>query len=243
MRHDCIRSILSVLVLGILLGNAAPAAAQAEGKPTDRKSNQVSSVGEKKPRPAPAKLFDGKSLRGWRVVDKFDFAKHGRVQVEDGVIRMDAGAPASGIRIDPRMYTFPRSNYEVSLEAKRTKGQDFFCGLTFPVGEQYCTLIIGGWGGGTIGLSNVDNAPADENQTTNYVEFKDDQWYAVRLRVSDEKIDVWIEEEHLIELERGDHKFSIWWEQEPVRPFGFASWYTGAAYRKIRLKSLAKADK
>ena len=37
-------------------------------------------------------------------------------------------------------------DYELRLEAKRVEGGDFFCGLTFPVGKEYCTLILGGWG-------------------------------------------------------------------------------------------------
>jgi len=197
-----------------------------------QESKEVIKSAEKNPA---TQLFNGKDLKGWRVVEKFDFKRHGKVEVKDGIITMAAGAPASGIQIDSKVHDLPRSNYEVSLEAKRTSGQDFFCGLTFPVGKEYCTLIMGGWGGGTIGLSNVDKAPADENQTTNFVQFKTNQWVAVRLRVTDKTVDVWIDKEHLIELNRADHKFSIWWEQEPVRPFGFASWYTGAAYRKIEL--------
>ena len=55
---------------------------------------------------------------------------------------------------------FPREDYEVSLEARRLEGTDFFCGLTFPVGKEPCTLIIGGWGGTTVGLSNVDDYSA-----------------------------------------------------------------------------------
>ena len=41
----------------------------------------------------------------------------------------------------------PRMGYEISLEAMRVEGSDFFCGLTFPVGKDYLSLIVGGWGG------------------------------------------------------------------------------------------------
>jgi hypothetical protein len=224
-------------LVALLLGHTfaheqPPAQEKAESvKAESVKAESADAFGKPEP------LFNGKDLSGWQVIKKLDFARHGKVSVADGTITMAAGQPASGIHFDAEKRKFPRSNYEVSFEAKRTAGQDFFCGLTFPVDKEYCTLILGGWGGGTIGLSNINNAPADENQTTNYVEFKNDQWYKVQLRVTDKQINVWIDKEHLIELERKDHKFSIWWEQEPVRPFGFATWYTGAAYRNIQLRT------
>jgi hypothetical protein len=230
--HSPVTLMSKTCCLLLLLLTASHVVAQ-ESKDGDKSTKKSKAI----------QLFNGKDLKGWRLVEKFDFARHGKVEVKDGVITMAAGAPASGIRIDSKVHEMPRTNYEVSLEAKRTSGQDFFCGLTFPVDKQYCTLIMGGWGGGTIGLSNIDNAPADENETTNFVEFKKNQWYQVRVRVTDKQIDVWIDEEHLIELERADHKFSIWWEQEPMRPLGFASWYTGAAYRKIELKRLSDGGK
>jgi hypothetical protein len=181
------------------------------------------------------KLFNGKDLHGWKIIEKFDFERHGKVCVKDGAILLGMGTPASGVCIDPKIHSVPTSNYEVTFDARRTQGDDFFCGLTFPVDKTFCTLILGGWGGGTVGLSNIDNAAADENETTNFINFKQNQWYKIRLRVTDKEINVWVGKEHLIELERKDHKFSIWWEQEPVRPLGFASWNTAAAYRNVEL--------
>ena len=48
----------------------------------------------------------------------------------------------------------PTNNYEISLEAMRVEGSDFFCALTFPVGNDPCSFIVGGWGGGVVGLSS-----------------------------------------------------------------------------------------
>ena len=45
---------------------------------------------------------------------------------------------------------FPKTDYEVSLEAMRVDGVDFFCGMTFPVRSEFCTLIVGGWGGEVV---------------------------------------------------------------------------------------------
>lgn len=181
------------------------------------------------------RLFDGRSLAGWRVIEQQDFADHGEVGVEDGRIVMRPGSPATGIAWKGE---FPRSDYEVSLEAMRVEGSDFFCGMTFPVGESYCTLIVGGWGGSVVGLSNVDGYSAAENETTRIIDAESNRWYAIRLQVTETHVRVWIDGEPTVELERSDRRFSIWWEQEPVRPFGIASWHTGTALRAIRLTKL-----
>ena len=39
---------------------------------------------------------------------------------------------------------FPKSNYEIRLEAMRVEGSDFFCGLTFPYQKAHATLVLGG---------------------------------------------------------------------------------------------------
>ena len=185
----------------------------------------------------PAKFFDGKTLAGWKAADKNAYEKPGKISVtDDGVIVLSQGQTATGIvyaRDD-----FPRTNYEVSLEARRTDGSDFFCGMTFPVGKAYCTFICGGWGGGTVGLSNVNGFNADENETTEFVEFKNGQWYKIRLRVTDAKIEVWIDKEKKVDLDRKDKKFDIWWEQEPLRPFGIGNWRCSSELRKLTLTRL-----
>ncbi len=94
---------------------------------------------------------------------------------------------------------------------------------------------MGGWGGTVVGLSNVDNIAADENPTTRFIDFKEGKWYHVRLRVTREKIELWIDKEKTIDLKTKNHTFSIWWEQEPVRPLGFSTWRTTGALRKIEL--------
>lgn len=180
-------------------------------------------------------MFDGRSLAGWTIIEKYDFERHGEIKVEDNIILLAAGTPATGIRVAG---DFPRLNYEVTLEAKRIEGSDFFCGITFPVGEDYLSLVLGGWGGGTTGISNIDNMSAIENETTGFHEFEQDRWYRIRLRVTDDKVAAWVDDEQIVDVEHAKHKLSIWWEQEPVRPFGIASWYTKSALRNIRLTLL-----
>lgn len=187
------------------------------------------------PSPTARSLFNGQDLDGWHVIDKYDFARHGKVIVDDEQILLNAGVPATGISTT---HPFPRIDYEVTLEAKRIEGSDFFCGMTFPVNDNYLSLIIGGWGGGVTGISNLDNMAAVENDTTNFMDFEQDRWYKIRLRVTKDKVEAWIDGSSIVDVELKDRKLSIWWEQEPVRPFGIASWSTKAALRKIRLKRL-----
>ncbi|MBK96166.1 MAG: hypothetical protein CMJ79_15240 [Planctomycetaceae bacterium] len=178
-------------------------------------------------------LFNGRNLDGWEIVKKYDFKNHGSIQVNDGVIQLGKGSPASGIKVAG---PFPKMNYEVELEARRVDGNDFFCGLTFPIHDTFCTLVIGGWGGGVVGLSNIDTMAAVENETTSYLEVEDNRWYKITLRVSEERIQVWIDNAEYANVKTKEHKFDIWWEQEPARPFGLVSWNTRAEFRNIRIK-------
>ena len=183
----------------------------------------------------PVALFDGRTLNGWRVVDEAEFESHGKVYVKDGAIILKEGGPQTGISWTGDL---PRDHYEVKLEAMRVDGSDFFCGLTFPVAHEQCTLILGGWGGCLVGLSNVDGQHAAENETTTGVTFENGRWYRIELRVSAAGIEAWIDDQQQIDLDRSGKRFSIWAEQDPVAPFGVATWYTSGALRNITMRRL-----
>jgi hypothetical protein len=177
-------------------------------------------------------LFDGKTLEGWRETP---FTDRGQVRVENGTIILGAGV-LTGITW---MGAFPKSNFEVRFEAVRLQGGDFFAGLTFPVGESYCTLIVGGWGGGVVGLSNVDGWDASSNQTYNWREFENDRWYAIRLKVTDEKIQAWIDKDEYVSLPLKGHVINLrYGEIKLSAPFGFASYGTTAGLRKLEYRLL-----
>lgn len=180
----------------------------------------------------PVMLFDGKNFDQWSVVEKFFFKNHGKVRVEQGVLILESGSPGTGIALKRQP---PRNHYELSFQAKRIEGKDFFCGLTFPIDDSYCTFVIGGWGGQAVGLSNIDSFSAVENDTTDYLDVKDDQWYKIRLRVDGVSIKTWIDDKMFADVKIDDHDFDIWWEQEPLRPLGIASWDTTAGFKDIRL--------
>lgn len=180
------------------------------------------------------RLFDGRSLQSWRVTN---FGGEGEVHVEEGQVILEMGADLTGITWSGE---FPKIDYEVTLEAMRMEGSDFFCGVTFPVGAAPCSLIIGGWGGTVVGLSSIDGRDASENETSQLMNFNAKQWYRVRLRVTEPKIEAWIDQKQVVDLVTRNHKISIRPEVELSRPFGIASWRTKAALREIKMRRIEK---
>lgn len=178
-------------------------------------------------------LFDGKTLQGWAVTD---FAGRGEVKVDGGKIILESGI-MTGVNWT-NAGDLPRLNYEISLDAMRVEGSDFFCGLTFPVNDDPCSLIVGGWGGGVVGLSSLDGQDAANNDTTKYMNFDNGRWFAIRVRVTEERIQCWIDDDRVVDVETKDRRISIRPEVEASRPLGVATWSTAAALKNIRLRKL-----
>ena len=174
-------------------------------------------------------LFNGVSLDGWEIVD---FTGHGTITVSDNCVIIGKGLGISGIRW---IKDIPKTNYEVSLEAKRIEGDDFFCGLTFPVKESFCTFVVGGWGGSIVGLSSIDDEVAANNITYDFRNFELNQWYKIRVKVTDEKIEAWIDNDNIVDFIIGNHRISLRWEAESSIPLGIVTWQTTAAIRNIKL--------
>lgn len=176
-------------------------------------------------------LFNGTDLSGWTAND---FAGAGEVRVEDGKIIIGTGVALTGIKKKEAPY---KSNYEVLIEAMRVDGGDFFCGLTFPVKDSHATLIVGGWGGSLVGFSSVDSMDASENEFTQYMRFDEKKWYSIRLRVTDSRIQAWIDGERMIDAGIEGRKISMRaGEIEDSVPFGIATFQTTAAIRAIKIR-------
>jgi hypothetical protein len=180
-------------------------------------------------------LFDGKALGRWKIIDEFDFEDHGKVYVDGGRVILEKGSPATGIRWTGE---FPKIDFEASWEAMRVEGEDFFCAASFRWNDSPLTLVLGGWNGSVVGLSSINGEPAVENETCDYVDFELKRWYRLRLRVTQPRIEVWLDEKKIIDLPAEDRQLSIYWEMEPCLPFGFATWYTTGALRNIRVRAL-----
>jgi len=180
-------------------------------------------------------LFDNKSLAGWRVTE---FDQGGRVEVRNGLMILTKGDPFVGVNYTNEI---PKVNYEVVLDAMSVSGGDFFCGLTFPVKNSFCSFIVGGWGGSVVGLSNLDGADASENETTQFVTFETGRWYRIRLRVTEHKIEAWIEQKKVVDVVITGRKLSLRiGEIMMSKPFGLASYSTTAAYRGIKLREVSE---
>ncbi len=182
-------------------------------------------------------LFDGLSIDGWTETK---FAGRGEVQVESGLLVLNMGDPFTGVN-----YTneFPKINYELALDAMRLAGSDFFCGLTLPVGDSFCSLIVGGWGGSLVGISSLDGMDASENETTKYMSFEQGRWYRIRMRITEGRIEGWIDDEKLINVLTKDRKISLRpGEIEMSKPMGIASWQTTGVLRQIKLRRVEAPD-
>lgn len=190
-------------------------------------------------------LFDGVSLAGWRP-SAFDSQTAVKIEPafrgERPAIILEKSDHLSGInRTDGG--ALPKTNYEISLEAMRLAGGDFFCGLTFPVGDSACTFVVGGWGGMVVGISCIDNADASENETTTSRNFTSDRWYKIRLRVTPKKLEAWIDDEKAVDFETEGRRLDLrFGEIKNSLPLGIAAYETRAALRDITLRILTPEE-
>jgi hypothetical protein len=193
----------------------------------------------------PVRLFNGKDLTGWRVADIYG---SGTVTVlEDGSVECGHGNPMTGIA-----YTNAplRMNYELSLQAVRVKGSDFFAALTIPIEQHYCTVIIGGWGGGLCGISSFDYMDAAENQWTECLNLENDRWYTLRVRLTPGVLQISLDETLYtarIEFDNSS-RFSLrpGSDIDKTVPLGLATYSTLARWRNFTLtpiKNLRPDDK
>jgi hypothetical protein len=207
-----------VLAGALLLLPAAPARAQAGG------------TGE----PGWQPLFDGKTLTNWKPTK---FIGEGAVKVENGQIVMEPGNDLTGITwAGPEL---PATSYELALQAMRVEGSDFFAGVTFPVGDSACSLILGGWGGSVVGLSSINGMDASENETSQSMEFESGRWYSIRIRVTPAGIQAWLDDRQIVDVSLKGNSVDTRIEVEPSRPLGVAAWRTKSALRDIRLRRLS----
>lgn len=181
-------------------------------------------------------LFDGETLGSWKKVEE---GGSGDVAVKNGVLSIGMGAMSTGIRYEPADGAeFPVTDYEIEFIARRTLGNDFFAALTFPVGDSFCTLVNGGWGGTLIGLSSIDGFDASENSTSSYYGFKNKIWYIFRLRVTSRVIRAWLDDEPIIKTFLDGRQVSTRIEMSSYEPLGFATWICEGEIKKIHYRRL-----
>lgn len=182
-------------------------------------------------------LFNGKDLGDW---ESTRYGGEGEVMVnEEGNLEFDFGAVMTGVNWNGEPPA--TSNYEISLDAMKLDGYDFFVALTFPVKDSHATFVVGGWGGGVVGISSVDDLNASENETMNIEGFLKDQWYRIRVRVTDDHLSAWIDEQQMVNLSLEGKKISLLpGDIELSVPIGIASFQTRAQYRNIQWRHLTE---
>ena len=221
------------VLLGLVLALVLPAVAQPPASaPTNAPS--PATPGTNRWSTNWTDLFAGKSLTNWAVTD---FAGHGAITVESNQIKIAMGDDLAGINWTNG--PLPKTDYEISLDAVKVAGGDFFCGLTFPVADSSCSLIVGGWGGGLIGLSSLDDQDASENDTTRTMYLETGHWYHVVLRVTPKKIEVWLDKDKVVDASIVGRKVSL----RPgaiymSEPLGVATYSTTAELKDFKLRLL-----
>ena len=181
-------------------------------------------------------LFDGKTTKGWKLTK---FGGDGKVAVENGELILGMGEPLTGVTIADGK-GLPTDNFEIHLDAKRVMGEDFFCGLTFPCHDGHCSLICGGWGGGVVGISSFNGMDASENETTKYMKFESNKWYHVRVRVAEGKLQTWIDDKPMADVELKGKKIDTRIEVDVSKPLGIATYRTKAALKNIELRKIVE---
>lgn len=178
-------------------------------------------------------LISKDNLDGWEITN---FGGEGSVEVKDGVLKLGRGDPLTGVtRTDKQL---PKQNYEIRWQAMRVDGSDFFAGVTFPVGNEFCSFICGGWGGGLVGLSSIDGNDASENETSSYHQFKNNQWYSFRVRVDEKHITAWIDDKEVLQTKRDKRKFSLRAEVFKSKPLGYCVFQSIVDVRNLEIRTL-----
>ncbi len=199
------------------------------GQDTGKERNPAAGTED---RPAWKPLFDGKTLDGWKETE---FGGQGHVTVEEGSIILGLGSSLTGITYTKE---FPHCDYEIQWEGRRLDGVDFFSTLTFPVQDSFCSLVLGGWGGGVVGISCIDHNDASMNETTTYAKFDRGKWYRIRLQVRPQRIRAWIDDKQVVDVNTAGRRLTTRFEVRRSEPLGFATWETRGAVRAIEYRVL-----
>ncbi len=210
----------SALLLAMLLSfSAGSLKAQSPASPPQKDWTRIPFV-------------ESKDNKGWQ---KSDYGRDGEIEWKNDLLVIHRGKPMTGINWKGE---FPKDQFEVRLEARRTEGDDFFVGLTVPVGDGHTSLILGGWSGAISGLSSIDGSDASENSTSFYREFKNGVWYKVRLVVKSDAVQAFVNDEQVIDQPREDHTFTLRLEIDPSLPMGLATYSSTAEIKNFEYRRL-----
>ncbi len=179
-------------------------------------------------------LLDKETLAGWEVVR---YGGEGEPYVKNGVLVLPMAMNGLMTGVCWVGDSLPVNSYTIFMEARRMTGNDIFAGLSFPYGDTFATLIVGGWGGAVCGLSSIDGYDASENETTKHLRFKDEQWYPVQLRVTPDSICATIDTVQVVNLATAGKRIHLR-SGMSVSGLTVSTYLTTGEIRNMRIKRL-----
>lgn len=161
-----------------------------------------------------------------------------------GVLVLERGEPFTVVKYEGKAPML-LDEYEISWEAMRVEGNDFFAALTFPVGskEKCATFVTGGWGGWTVGVSSIGHQFANENETTGSMEFEPKRWYKFTLQVNTKCLRGLIDGKEQFKVSIKGKSIDMHpSEITKSAPLGFASYSTKGAIRNVTVRPLKEGE-
>jgi hypothetical protein len=167
-----------------------------------------------------------------------------------GVLVLGAGEPFSAVKYEGKADILPREGYEISWDAMRVDGSDFFAALVFPVGpktkdgkDKCVSLVAGGWGGMVVGISAINHMYAHENETTRSHEFVNGRWYRFTLQVTPDVIRCLIDGKEQFKVGVREKQLTMHVSEiQSCEPLGFSSYQTTGAIRHLQIRRLKKDE-
>ena len=180
-------------------------------------------------------MMNPNDLSGWEPVR---YAGEAQPIIKNGVLTLPTSIYSSmtGINI-VNEHLFPVVDYAIYYEARRIEGEDIFGGLSFPYKNSYATLVIGGWGGRICGLSCIDGKCALDNETTKFIDFENDVWYSVCLRVTKDSIHAVLDDITIVQLATAGRNIHL--RGGTLAPsLTFFTFMSSGQFRNMRMKRL-----
>lgn len=227
---DAVRRLFVVIVCcGIMLSTVRFGLAQEAAK-TDGagKANEAKWIS----------LLPTDDLDDWNITN---FGGEGSVEIKTGTLSLGRGDPLTGIHWKKK--DFPRDQFEMRWKARRVDGSDFFAGVTFPIGKEYCSFICGGWGGGLVGVSCINGNDASENETASFKDFKNGRWYSFLVRLDKKHLKVLIDDEEVVSVEREGKEFSLRAEVIGCKPLGYCAFQSVCEIKDWEYRPLSQESK
>ena len=179
-------------------------------------------------------LFDGETLDGWEIVR---YGGEGEPFVRNGSLILPRAPRGTMTGVCWVGDSLPAINYVIHYEARRVEGIDIFAALTFPYGNTFATLIFSGWRNMVNGLSSIDGYDASGNETTQIFSFRNNQWYPVQLRVTNDSIRATVGHERVVDLATAGKDIHL---RDDTLDTGLTLWtyHSTGEIRNIRIKKL-----